>query len=142
MFAKHIFLRRLIRSLEDRHSMVPGRVIQLRLQTFLEKQKGVVSVSVEENPCKPQGFLGAEIQDHILNFHSFASSSHLLIIDLLGILPTAETHWNLSFLRYERSNNPRDAFVDLNGSAIWNHLRFRRSHLLHSPPRKSCPYIS
>ena len=61
MFVESILLRRLIRSLEDRDSMIPGRLRQLRLQTFLEKRKGFVFVFIKEDPCEPERFLGAKV---------------------------------------------------------------------------------
>jgi hypothetical protein len=61
--------------------MVPGRLRQLRLQTFLEKRKGFLFVFVKKDPCEPHGFLRAEIQDHILDLHPFSSSDHFLIAD-------------------------------------------------------------
>jgi hypothetical protein len=76
MSAKGILLRRLIRSLEDRHSMIPGRLRQLRLQTFLKKRKGFVFVFVKKDPCEPERVLGAKIQDHMFDVHLFSSSSH------------------------------------------------------------------
>ena len=82
-FTESIFLRRLIRSLKDRHSMIPGRLQQLRLQTFLEKRKGFVFVFVEKNSRKPERALWTEIQHNRFDVHLFSSFSHFLIISAL-----------------------------------------------------------
>jgi hypothetical protein len=67
--------------------MVPGGLIQLRLEMFLQESKGFVFILVEENFCKPQRFLGAKIHDHILDFHPFSSPNQFLNIDFEGNLP-------------------------------------------------------
>jgi hypothetical protein len=76
MFTEAIFLRRLIRSLEDRHSMVPGRLLQLGFQTFLQKRKSSLLVFDQENPRNPKRVLGTKIQHSGSDVHSFSSSGH------------------------------------------------------------------
>ena len=86
MFTEGVHLRRLIRSLEDRHSMIPGRLRKLRLQTFLEKRKGFVFVFIKKDPCESERVLGAKIQYHMFYVHFFSFSSHFLISDLQSSL--------------------------------------------------------
>ena len=44
-----IFLRRLIRSLEDRHSMVPGRLLQLGFETLLKIKESLLFVLIKKD---------------------------------------------------------------------------------------------
>jgi hypothetical protein len=83
MFTEGILFRRLIRSLEDRHSMIPGRLCQLRLQTFLKKRKGFVFIFVKKDPCEPERVLGAKIQHHMFDIHLFSTSSHIPFINFV-----------------------------------------------------------
>jgi hypothetical protein len=55
--AERVFLRRLIRSLKDRHSMIPSRLIQLGLQAILKKEESLFFVLIEENSCEFQSLL-------------------------------------------------------------------------------------
>jgi len=87
MFAEHIFLSGLIRSLKDWHSMVPGRLQQLRLKTFLEKGKGFVFFFVKEDSRQPERFFWAKIEHNIIYVHPLSSSNHFLIIDFEGRVP-------------------------------------------------------
>jgi len=48
-FAEGIFLGRLIRSLKDRHSMISGRLLQLRFEGLLKKSQSLLLVFVQEN---------------------------------------------------------------------------------------------
>jgi hypothetical protein len=82
-FTEGILLRRLIRSLEDGHSMIPGRLQQWRLQTFLKKCKGFVLVFVEKDPRKPERALGAKIQHNMFYVHLFSLSSRFLLSNLV-----------------------------------------------------------
>jgi hypothetical protein len=50
-FTEGILLRRLIRSLEDRHSMVTGCLIQLGLQALFKKEESLVFVFIHQNSC-------------------------------------------------------------------------------------------
>ena len=56
ILAKGVFLRRLIRSLKDRHSMVPCCLIQLRFEALFEKEEGLSFVFIEEDSRQPQCF--------------------------------------------------------------------------------------
>ena len=86
MFAEHIFLSRLIRSLKDRHSMISGRLIQLGFETFLEKCKGLCFVFVDEDSCHPYRFFEAKVEEKRFYHQRFSSSSHFLIIDFDGMV--------------------------------------------------------
>jgi hypothetical protein len=70
--------------------MIPGRLRQLRLQTFLKKRKGFVFVLVEKDPCQPERVLGAKIQHHMFYIHLFSSFGHFLfsnfVIDFTFLL--------------------------------------------------------
>jgi hypothetical protein len=68
-FTEGILLGRLIRSLEDRHSMVPGRLFQLWFKALFEKRKGFLLVLIHENSGEPQSFLGMKVQDHAFYDH-------------------------------------------------------------------------
>ena len=48
-FHKGILLRRLIRSLKDRHSVIPGRLFQLGLEAFFKKQECLLFVFIHKN---------------------------------------------------------------------------------------------
>ncbi len=78
MSTEGIFLRRLIRSLKDRHSTVPGRLRKLGPQTLLQKRQGFFFVFVQEDPPKPEYVLGTKIQHNLFDVHFFSSSGHFL----------------------------------------------------------------
>jgi len=86
-FTKRVLLRRLIRSLKDWHSMIPGRRRQLRLKRFLKKRKGFLFVFVKEDSRQPERFFWAKIQHNIFYVHPLSSSNHFLIIDFEGRVP-------------------------------------------------------
>ena len=80
-------MRRLIRSLKDRHSMVTRRLIQLRFKTLFKKEKSLSFIFIEEDSRESKGLFRAKVKDYILYLHPFSSSNHLLIIDFGGIVP-------------------------------------------------------
>ena len=80
-------MRRLIRSLKDRHSMISGRLIQLGFETLLKKEKSLFFVVIEKDPRESKGFFRVKVKDYVLYLHPCSSSSHFLIIDLEGTLP-------------------------------------------------------
>jgi hypothetical protein len=84
--AEEIFMGRLIRSLEDRHSMVTGCLIQLRFKALFKKRERLFLVFIHENSCQPKGLFWTEIKNNLIDLHSLSSSSHFLIIDLEGTL--------------------------------------------------------
>ena len=63
--------------------MVPGRLQQLRLQTFLKKRKSFVFVFVDKDPCEPERVLGAKIQHNMFYVHLFSSSNHFPFSNLV-----------------------------------------------------------
>ena len=67
--------------------MVTGSLIQLGLQALFKKEESLSFIFVEEDSRQSKGLFRAKIQEHILDFHPFSSSSHFLIIDLEGTLP-------------------------------------------------------
>jgi hypothetical protein len=85
-FAERIFLRRLIRSLEDRHSVISRRLLQLRFEALFKKKEPLLPVFIHENSCQSEGFLRTKAYDNALDRHLSSSSSHFLIIDLEGTL--------------------------------------------------------
>ena len=80
-------LRKLIRSLEDRHSMVTCRLIQLRLQALFKKEESLSFIFIEEDSRESKGLFRAKVKDYILYLHPFSSSNHFLIIDFGGTVP-------------------------------------------------------
>ena len=56
-----ILLRRLIRSLEDRHSVIPGRLDPIEASDIPLETQGLVFIFVEKDSRKPHGFLGVKI---------------------------------------------------------------------------------
>jgi hypothetical protein len=73
MLAEAILLRRLIRSLKDRHSMVPGGLRQLRFETFFEKKECLVPVFVEKDFREHECLLWTEIQHERFDVHPSTS---------------------------------------------------------------------
>ena len=50
-FTDRVFLRRLIRSLKDRHSMVTCRLVQLRFEALFKEEERLLLVFIHENSC-------------------------------------------------------------------------------------------
>ena len=71
-FTEGVFLRRLIRSLKDRHSMVTCRLIQLRLQALFKKEESLSFIFIEEDSRESKGFFRAKVKDYALYLHIFA----------------------------------------------------------------------
>jgi hypothetical protein len=72
-FTEGILLRRLIRSLEDRHSMIPGRLIQLRFKTLFKKNKSLLFFVIEKDSRESKGFLRVKAKDYVLYLHPVSS---------------------------------------------------------------------
>ena len=90
-FVKHfsflceiVLLRRLIRSLEDRHSVIPGLLIKLRLEGFFQKEHCFLAILIEENPHQTKGFLSGKLYYNIFDCHTVYASVRLQ--KTLGIL--------------------------------------------------------
>ena len=73
MFAEGILLRRLIRSLKDRHSVLSCRIVQLRFDAFLEKREGLFSVFVQKNSRQSECLMWTKIQHKRFDVHLFTS---------------------------------------------------------------------
>jgi len=85
-FSEGILLRRLIRSLKDWHSMVPGCFVQLRFDAFFKKWKGLVFVFVNKDSRKTERFFWVKIKHDFFNIHP-RSFNHFLTVDFKGSRP-------------------------------------------------------
>jgi hypothetical protein len=72
-FTEGILLRRLIRSLKNRHSMVPGRLIQLRFKTLFKKKKSLFFFVIEKDSRESKSFLRVKAKDYVLYLHPVSS---------------------------------------------------------------------
>ena len=67
---KLIFLRRLIRSLEDRHSVIPACLVQLRLQAFLQKEHCLLTIFVDKNSRQTKCLLRGKLYYNLFDCHT------------------------------------------------------------------------
>ena len=67
--------------------MVPGRLIELGFEALFKKKECLSFIFVDEDSRESKGFLWTQFKHDLLDTHHFSSSSHFLIIDLLGTLP-------------------------------------------------------